>query len=127
MRNTRCSLVTGVQTCALPISRYKVPRFVADGLRTRPKFRAALAELSEATGRPVAELFREARPLMKEVIARPSALFLDLRARLDRMMFGGYAPDMEVAATELAKLRSIPREHANTGRASCREKGCKNG
>src|SRR3546814_900616 len=48
---------------------------------------------------------------MKEVIARPSALFLDLRARLDRMMFGGYAPEMEVDATELAKLRSILREH----------------
>src|SRR3546814_3431141 len=28
-------------------TRYKVPRFVADGLRTSPKFRAALAELSE--------------------------------------------------------------------------------
>ncbi|HJS12988.1 glycerol-3-phosphate 1-O-acyltransferase [Sphingopyxis sp.] len=92
-------------------TRYKVPRFVADGLRTSPKFRAALAELSEATGRPVADLFREARPLMKEVIARPSALFLDLRARLDRMMFGGYAPEMEIDAAELAKLRSILREH----------------
>ena len=92
-------------------SRYKVPRFVADGLRTSPKFRAALAELSEQTGKPVADLFREARPLMKEVIARPSALFLDLRARLDRMMFGGYAPEMEVDAAELAKLRSILREY----------------
>src|SRR3546814_12561956 len=48
---------------------------------------------------------------MKEVIARPSALFLDLRARLDRMMFGGYAPGMEVDAAELATLRSILREH----------------
>ncbi|MBL9070718.1 MAG: glycerol-3-phosphate 1-O-acyltransferase [Sphingopyxis sp.] len=92
-------------------SRYKVPRFVADGLRTSPKFRAALAELSDTTGRPVADLYREARPLMKEVIARPSALFLDLRARLDRMMFGGYAPEMEVDAAEMAKLRSILREH----------------
>src|SRR3546814_14365145 len=53
-------------------TRYKVPRFIADGLRTSPKFRAALAELSEATGRPVAELFREARPLMNEVIDRKS-------------------------------------------------------
>ncbi|MFZ5727499.1 MAG: glycerol-3-phosphate 1-O-acyltransferase [Pseudomonadota bacterium] len=92
-------------------TRYKVPRFVADGLRTSPKFRAALAELAEATGRPVADLYREARPLMKEVIARPSALFLDLRARLDRMMFGGYAPEMEIDAAELAKLRNILREH----------------
>src|SRR3546814_9020811 len=48
---------------------------------------------------------------MKEVIARPSALFLDLRARLDRMMFGGYAPEMEIDAAELAKLRNILREH----------------
>lgn len=92
-------------------SRYKVPRFVADGLRTDPRFRAALAELSVSLGRPVADLFREARPLMKEVIARPSALFLDLRARLDRMMFGGYAPAMEVDAAELARLRAILREH----------------
>ncbi|ALH81754.1 glycerol-3-phosphate 1-O-acyltransferase [Sphingopyxis macrogoltabida] len=92
-------------------SRYKVPRFVADGLRTSPKFRAALAELSETLGRPVGDLYREARPLMKEVIARPSALFLDLRAKLDRMMFGGYAPEMEADAVELARLRSILREH----------------
>ncbi|WP_428683635.1 glycerol-3-phosphate 1-O-acyltransferase [Sphingopyxis sp.] len=92
-------------------TRYKVPRFVADGLRTSPKFRAALADLAEKTGRPVGDLFREARPLMKEVIARPSALFLDLRARLDRMMFGGYAPEMEVDAVEVAKLRGILRDH----------------
>jgi glycerol-3-phosphate O-acyltransferase len=92
-------------------TRYKVPRFVADGLRTSPKFRAALADLAEKTGRPVGDLYREARPLMKEVIARPSALFLDLRARLDRMMFGGYAPEMEVDAVEVAKLRGILRDH----------------
>lgn len=92
-------------------TRYKVPRFVADGLRTNPKFRAALADLASELGRPVADLYREARPLMKEVIARPSALFLDLRARLDRMMFGGYAPEMEVDAAEVARLRNILREH----------------
>lgn len=92
-------------------TRYKVPRFVADSLRTNPKFRAALMELASQLGRPIADLYREARPLMKEVIATPSALFLDLRARLDRMMFGGYAPEMEVDAAELAKLRSVLREH----------------
>jgi glycerol-3-phosphate O-acyltransferase len=93
-------------------SRYKVPRFVADGLRTDPRFRAALADLSATLGQPVSDLFRDARPLMKEVIARPSALFLDLRARLDRFMFGrGYDPDMLVDAAELARLRSILREH----------------
>jgi len=92
-------------------TRYKVPRFVADSLRTNPKFRAALADLASELGRPVADLYREARPLMKEVIARPSALFLDLRARLDRMMFGGYAPEMDVDAAEVARLRGILRDH----------------
>ncbi|MBY4638113.1 glycerol-3-phosphate 1-O-acyltransferase [Sphingopyxis sp. XHP0097] len=92
-------------------SRYKVPRFVADGLRTSPAFRAALADLSAEIGRSANDLYREARPLMKEVIARPSALFLDLRARLDRMMFGGYAPAMEIDAVELARLRAVLREH----------------
>ncbi|HMO77509.1 MAG TPA: glycerol-3-phosphate 1-O-acyltransferase, partial [Sphingopyxis sp.] len=92
-------------------TRYKVPRFVADSLRTSPKFRAALADLAEQLGRPVGDLYREARPLMKEVIATPGALFLDLRARLDRMMFGGYAPGMEVDAAELARLRGILRDH----------------
>jgi glycerol-3-phosphate O-acyltransferase len=107
----QASLALDVAERGIRGTRYKVPRFVADGLRTSPKFRAALADLAEATGRPVADLFREARPLMKEVIARPSALFLDLRARLDRMMFGGYAPEMEVDAAELARLRAILREH----------------
>ena len=92
-------------------TRYKVPRFVADSLRTNPKFRAALADLAATLGRPVGDLYREARPLMKEVIARPSALFLDLRARVDRMMFGGYAPEMEIDAAELARLRGVLREH----------------
>ena len=92
-------------------SRYKVPRFVADSLRTDPKFRAGLAELATSLGRPVGDLYREARPLMKEVIATPSALFLDLRARLDRMMFGGYEPEMEIDPAALAKLRAVLREH----------------
>ena len=50
-------------------SRYKVPRFVADSLRTNPKFRAALADLAGQLGRPVADLYHEARPLMKEVLS----------------------------------------------------------
>src|SRR3546814_6939643 len=29
-RHTRCALVTGVQTCALPISGYAVPQYVID-------------------------------------------------------------------------------------------------
>lgn len=93
-------------------SRYKVPRFVADGLRTSPKFRAALADLSRDVGKPVSDLYREARPFMKEVIARPSALFLDLRARFDRFMFGqGYDAEMQIDRVEIERLRATLRQH----------------
>lgn len=93
-------------------SRYKVPRFVADGLRTSPKFRAALADLSREVGKPVSDLYREARPYMKEVIARPSAIFLDLRARFDRFMFGqGYDAEMQIDRVEVEKLRATLRQH----------------
>lgn len=93
-------------------SRYKVPRFVADGIRTSSRFRAALAGLSETLGKPVSDLNREARPYMKEVISRPSALFLDLRSRFDRFMFGqGYDAEMQVDEVEVERLRAILRQH----------------
>src|SRR3546814_1546946 len=42
-RHTRCALVTGVQTCALPISRIMFslssPHTIMRGLRMRPKHR----------------------------------------------------------------------------------------
>lgn len=93
-------------------SRYKVPRFVADGIRSNPRFRHALTDLAERSGRPLADLQREARPYLQEVIARPSALFLDLRSRFDRFLFGqGYDPVMQVDKVEVERLRSILRQH----------------
>lgn len=73
--------------------RYKAPRFVAESLTSSPRFRAALAELSRERGRPIAELQTEAAAYMKELIAVPSSLFIDLRARFDnwvmRLSYGG--------------------------------------
>ncbi|MCJ7815364.1 MAG: 1-acyl-sn-glycerol-3-phosphate acyltransferase, partial [Xanthomonadales bacterium] len=73
--------------------RYKAPRFVAESLASSPRFKAALAGLSRETGRPVEELHTEAAAYMKELIAVPSSLFIDLRARFDswvmRLSYGG--------------------------------------
>ena len=89
-------------------SRYKVPRFVAASLRTNPRFRAALA----AMGGDAVALRKEAAGYMQELIARPSALFLDLRARFDRFMFGsGYGDTMLVDAAEVERLRATLRQH----------------
>jgi glycerol-3-phosphate O-acyltransferase len=93
-------------------SRYKVPRFVAAGLGTSPRFRAALAALGAASGTPMATLRKEAAGYMQELIARPSALFLDLRARFDRFMFGsGYGDTMLVDSAEIERLRATLRQH----------------
>jgi len=73
--------------------RYKAPRFVAESLVSSPRFKTTLAGLSRETGRPVGELQTEAVACMKELIAVPSPLFIDLRARFDnwvmRLSYGG--------------------------------------
>lgn len=93
-------------------SRYKVPRFVAASLRTSPRFRAALAAQGEAGGQALAALQKEASGYMRELIARPSALFLDLRARFDRFMFGsGYGDTMLVDSAEVERLRATLRQY----------------
>jgi len=89
-------------------SRYKVPRFVAASLRTSPRFRTALG----AQGGDLAALRKEAAGYMQELIARPSTLFLDLRARFDRFMFGsGYGDTMLVDLAEVERLRATLRQH----------------
>jgi len=73
--------------------RYKAPRFVAESLRASPGFRSALADLATATGRSPADLEKEADVYMKELIAVPDSLFIDLRARFDNwimsLSYGG--------------------------------------
>lgn len=91
-------------------TRYKVPRFVADSLSASPKFREALASLAAASGKQARDLIPEARGYMKELISTPSALFLDLRARLERfMMTQGYDKGFAYDQAELEALREMIR------------------
>ncbi len=93
-------------------TRYKVPRFVADSLAASPKFRAALADAGRELDRPASALMPEARKYMKEVISTPSALFLDLRARLERfMMTQGYDKGFRYDKQELDNLRETIRKY----------------
>src|SRR3546814_4271405 len=43
-RHTRCALVTGVQTCALPISLANLARLLRQATRVRRELKAATAE-----------------------------------------------------------------------------------
>jgi glycerol-3-phosphate O-acyltransferase len=91
-------------------TRYKVPRFVADSIAASPRFRSEIAELATEQDRPPRELMAEARKYMKELISTPSALFLDLRARLERfMMTQGYDKGFRYDPAELEALREMIR------------------
>lgn len=91
-------------------TRYKVPRLVADSIASSPRFRSAIQALAAEQGRPARELLPEARKYMKELISTPSALFLDLRARLERfMMTQGYDKGFLYDPAELEALREMIR------------------
>jgi len=88
--------------------RYKVPRFVAESLRSSPKFKAAVRQLAAETGRPVEELYREAAQYMAELVAVPDPLFVDLRARFDQYMLSlGYNKDVVCREEDLERVREI--------------------
>jgi glycerol-3-phosphate O-acyltransferase len=93
-------------------SRYKVPRFVADSILASREFRPALERIAATQGRPPADLLAESKRYLKEMVSTPSALFLDLRARLDRFLFTrGYDRRTRFDPAELERLRQSMRTH----------------
>ena len=92
--------------------RYKVPRHVAAALRNSSKYRAAISKLSIDQKKSESELHKEAAKYMSELIARPSALFIDLKAKLDRFMLSqGYEDQVVYDKQALEKLRETMRDH----------------
>ena len=88
--------------------RYKVPRFVAAELRSSQRFIADLEALARESGRPVEELEGTADQYMKELIAVPSASFIDLRAMFDNFVLSlGYKKGVVCRDEDLENLRRI--------------------
>lgn len=108
----QASLVLDIADRDLRGQRYKVPRYVAAALRGSPKYRAAINNLSTELDKPPSELHKEAGKYMKELVARPSALFIDLKARLDRFMLSqGYEDEIVFDKQALNRLRQTMRDH----------------
>ena len=108
----QAALALDVQERGVRGTRYKVPRFVADSVAASVKFRTAMNGVSAEMGQPLASLMPDARRYMKEVISTPSALFLDLRARLERfMMTQGYDKGVRYDKAELEALRKTVRDY----------------
>jgi glycerol-3-phosphate O-acyltransferase len=108
----QAALTLDIQERGVRGSRYKVPRFVADSVRTSPRFRAAIEKLAAEKGKAAGDLYKEARAYFRELISRPSAMFLDMRARLERFMFtSGYDKTMDYDAREFEALRQTIRRY----------------
>ena len=108
----QAGLVLDIAERGLRGRRYKVPRHVADGLRSDARFRAAMTRLSSDTGQSETALYEQAAKYMKELIARPSPLFIDMKAKLDRFMLSqGYEDEVVFDRKELTRLRKTMREH----------------
>src|SRR3546814_16916249 len=112
-RHTRCALVTGVQTCALPISLHGAARLAA--------VRRAMAatELLEKATQRIATLsrgYRQRVGVAQAILHQPKVLILD-------------EPTNGLDPSQIRQMRSLIRrlaEHATVkiGRASCRERVC---
>ncbi len=108
----QAGLVLDIAERGLRGRRYKVPRHVADGLRSDARFRAAMTKLSSDLGESEVALYEQAAKYMKELIARPSPMFIDMKAKLDRFMLSqGYEDQVVFDRKELTRLRTTMREH----------------
>ena len=118
-RHQLADFIAGQASIALDIaerrlwgSRYKVPRRVANNLRSSKEFIAALQDLSEQTGRPVADLQAEADDIFKELIPVPRAFWLDVSYLVNRMISTlGYEDEVVVDRADLQRVRQISKQH----------------
>lgn len=93
-------------------SRYKVPRHVADNLRSSRDFISAIAELSEQTGKSVNELNSEADEIFKELVSVPKTFWLDMSYVLNRKIATlGYDAEIVVDDASLQQIRQISRQY----------------
>ncbi|MEM8941580.1 MAG: glycerol-3-phosphate 1-O-acyltransferase [Pseudomonadota bacterium] len=93
-------------------SRYKVPRSVDRSLLASSKFRGALQEVSQATGRSMDDLLRESEQIMRELISRPQPFWLDVMAQLNhRVMELGYDADVVLDNDGMERVRQWSREY----------------
>lgn len=93
-------------------NRYKVPHYVAHGVRSSAAFNRALKDLANELGKPVRVLRARADKYMKEMIARPNSFFIDWMGKITRSIVSlGYSNEIVVNPADIDRLRRIMRDH----------------
>ncbi len=92
--------------------RYKVPRHVAANLLASSEYNEALDRLARDSGRDKAELVREAKEYMDEMVSVPSTFWLDFYAKFNDFCLGlGYEENIVYDRAAVEKMRRIVRDH----------------
>jgi glycerol-3-phosphate O-acyltransferase len=91
--------------------RYKVPRFVAESILSRPTFQGGLARLAQELGRPPADVAREAAHDLREIAATHSPYVIDLTAELIRVLYSRGYSAIQYDRGELARIYQLAQRH----------------
>lgn len=109
------TFIAGQATIALDIEerkitggRYKVPRRVAENIKSRKAFRDAVQRISDEEGIPFGDLQSETDEIMEELIAIPSPFWIDFGGRFAAKLSSlAYDSDIVLNHDDLAKVKDI--------------------
>lgn len=93
-------------------NRYKVPHYVAHGIRSSAAFKRGLKDLARELGKPVRALRARADRYMKEMIAQPNSFFIDWMGKITRSIVSlGYSNEIVVNPADIERLRIVMRDY----------------
>lgn len=92
--------------------RYKVPRYIAQSLRSNQILKDQLANIATDRGEPIGEIKEELNEYFKEMISIPTSFWLDVWIKFCNFCLGlGYERALNYNPQDLERVRSIVRDH----------------
>src|SRR3546814_11138842 len=136
-RHTRCALVTGVQTCALPISEERLARALNVNITTIRDKRRLLDGICDEVAKLLQDrmvpinTFSELKKLrpMRQIEAAETMMAMNKFSWTYDKSLVAATPQQQLASARTKTIRGIsdePLDHKN-GRAACRERVCQEG
>lgn len=92
--------------------RYKVPRYIAQSLRSNQTLKDELFAIASERGEPRTEVIEEANEYFNEMISIPTSFWLDVWIKFSNFCLGlGYERQLNYDPKDLERVRTIVRNH----------------
>ena len=92
--------------------RYKVPRYIAQSLRSNQTLKDQLFAIASERGEPRTEVIEEANEYFNEMISIPTSFWLDVWIKFSNFCLGlGYERQLNYDPEDLERVRTIVRNH----------------